>query len=88
MTLKDCRDRIDEINNQMLELLKERMAVSAEIARLKKEAGLPVLNAEREKAILDDIECKAGDEMAPYAVALFKELFAISKEYQRKIIGG
>ena len=36
------RDRIDEIDRQMVELFARRMEVAAEIARYKKEKGLPV----------------------------------------------
>ena len=42
MDINELREKIDVINNEMQRLFDERMRVSAEIARYKRENGLPV----------------------------------------------
>lgn len=51
--LKLLRERINEIDEQMVSLFKERMDTVSSVAEYKKEKGLPVLDSSREKAILD-----------------------------------
>lgn len=59
-TLDQIRARIDEIDSQLLPLFLERLECSRQVAQVKIAQGLPVLNVEREKQILDEVEKKAG----------------------------
>ena len=86
MSLRDYRARIDEVDEELLRLFRERMNISGEIARYKKEQGIPVQDAARESEKLAIIEEKAGDEMRPYAHALWSKLFEISRKYQESFI--
>ena len=79
MDLQDYRKQIDAIDNELLRLFKERMDIVRQIALYKKEHDLPVLNAEREKEILDAIDC-------PYAKELFSTLLELSCAYQGGIL--
>jgi chorismate mutase/prephenate dehydratase len=79
MDLQDYRKQIDAIDNDLLRLFKERMDIVRQIALYKKEHGLPVLNAEREREILDAIDC-------PYAQKLYRVLFELSREYQGSVL--
>lgn len=51
-TREELRDRIDEIDEMLLELLNERARLAVEIARLKRRDGVPVLDRERERAVV------------------------------------
>ena len=51
--LKDLRARIDELDDELLEILQRRAAVSIEIGRVKKRHALAVVDRPREKAVLD-----------------------------------
>jgi len=55
------------------------MDVVRQVALYKKQHGIPVLNAEREREILSAIDC-------PYAQKLYEVLLEISREYQEEII--
>jgi chorismate mutase len=46
------RNRIDELDEQILALLNERAQAAAEIGILKRQQGLPVLDSKREQDIL------------------------------------
>ncbi len=50
--LEDLRRKIDELDNQLLSLLAQRMEISEEIGRYKKEKGMPILQSARYGEIL------------------------------------
>ena len=52
MELSEVRTRIDAVDDQLLELFLERMALSEEVAAYKNEHHLPILNKSREREIL------------------------------------
>ena len=78
------RKEIDEVNTGIVELLKRRMEISAQIAAFKQENGLPVNDPEREQAILDKVSAQAGEELAEYAREVFETLFRVSRSYQER----
>ena len=60
--LQECRRKIDEIDNQMVELFEKRMKVCEEVAEYKIHTGKKVLDPEREHAKLEEIRKKAHGE--------------------------
>lgn len=86
MDLKDCRDRIDAIDEQLSALFKERMKAVAKVAEYKKANGLPVTDSAREKQILAERTADAG-ELEPYVRRYFKHIMKLSKEYQKEQSG-
>ena len=56
--LQECRRKIDEIDNQMVELFEKRMKVCEEVAEYKIRTGKKVLDPEREHAKLEEIRKK------------------------------
>ena len=83
MELSQYRQKIDAIDNALVELFCQRMAVSASIAAYKKAKNLPIYVPAREQEKLADIASKAGPEMAAYAQELYQLLFSLSKDYQQ-----
>lgn len=86
MELTELRARIDEIDSGIIELVQQRMDVAAEVAAYKKEKGLPVLDAGREEAKLEQIRSQCREEMKEYVPALYREMFRISRDYQEKLM--
>jgi chorismate mutase/prephenate dehydratase len=87
MDIKECRAKIDEINDLMLKLFIERMNISREVALYKAQNDLPILNQARENDILDQMSKKAGNEFEGYAREFFKTVMALSKDYQASVLG-
>lgn len=81
--LSDARKEIDEIDDKLVELFTKRMEVSGKIGNIKKQAGLPVFNGEREAAVKQGVVSKAVPEMQDYVARLYDEIFKLSKEYQK-----
>ena len=48
MDLQEIRGQLDEIDAQVVELLKKRLRLGEEVARYKMQVGKPVLDRERE----------------------------------------
>jgi chorismate mutase/prephenate dehydratase len=85
--LDECRDAIDTIDNQILELLNERMKVVHRVGEIKNSSGGAIYRPEREKAIIDRLEAKSKNEdgiLNKSAIeAIFLEIFAVSRNLER-----
>lgn len=87
MDLKECRNEIDKINNEMLTLFLKRMEISKSVAEYKAEHGLPILNHAREREILCEMTGKAGEELESYVKTFYSVLMDLSRSYQSTILG-
>jgi chorismate mutase/prephenate dehydratase len=85
MDLKEARDSIDRIDRELVDLFCRRMEVNADIARYKKENGLPLTDPERELQKLVAVTDQAGETFRGYTAALFNQLFDLSKAYQAQL---
>lgn len=84
MDLSELRNKIDDIDSELVRLFIARMNVAAQVADYKKENHLPVYVPARERAVLQDVAEKAGPEMANYTRVLYSMLFELSRSYQSK----
>ena len=80
--LEQLRGQIDQIDDKIIALFKERMQVSDEIAMFKKEHDMPTLAPGRERALLARVAEEAGEEFADYPESLFRTIMAASRSYQ------
>ncbi len=85
MDIRSLRAQIDGIDDQLVRLFSQRMAVSAQIAACKKEQNLPIYVPAREREKLLDVAQKAGPDMANYTRVLYSMLFELSRSYQSKL---
>ena len=84
--LLDLRNKLDNIDNKLLELINERMHIVHQVGALKAKSGGAIYRPEREKAIIDRLE-KINSEnnglLNRSAIeALFLEIFAISRNIE------
>ncbi len=84
--LGEIRAEIDKIDNQMIELFKQRMNCAKEVGNYKKANNIPVLNELRENEILNSIEQKGG-EYGPHARLLYSNIMELSRALQHNIVG-
>ncbi|MBQ1546275.1 MAG: chorismate mutase, partial [Clostridia bacterium] len=87
MELKNIRQEIDNIDEQIAELFKQRMDLSAAVAENKKQSHTPILNIAREEEVLSRVEKLSGD-YGSYARLLYGNIMALSRELQYGIING
>lgn len=86
MDLIELRKQIDEIDEQLIPLLLDRMEVAKGVAEYKVERGIPVLNEQREQEILDNVAKKCG-EQGEAIKTIFAATMDASRALQHKIIG-
>lgn len=84
--LLEIREQINNIDNQIIELWKERMALSLEVAKYKKENHIPILDSKREAELLNRIGDMAGDDLEVYSRVLYDTIMTVSKSYQHKYL--
>ena len=77
MDINDWRIRIDELNDELIALLNKRASFAAEIGKIKKQKGLPVLDASREQAVLNLVAEKAAEAGGPLSSESFKNIFRV-----------
>ncbi len=80
--LSALRAQIDAIDEQLVELLRARMAVCAQVADYKRDHGLPALDAARERVLLDKVAAQAGPELSDDTKAVFRSIMAGSRARQ------
>jgi len=86
MSLDELRNRIDEIDRQLLELLNERARVVVEIGKLKSRTGGQVYAPDREKQILEKItKANKGPLPDKCLVAIWRELMSGSFVLERPL---
>ena len=82
MSIEDWRIRIDELNGELIALLNKRATYATEIGKLKKELGLPVLDASREQAVLDRVGSMTNGPLSSDSI---KRIFQVIMEETRKV---
>ena len=86
--IKKLREQIDTIDSQILKLYEERMDVVRSIGEYKIANNLPVYDAAREDAKLDEVFASVKNKKyADGAAQLFITLMQASKEYQEDLFG-
>lgn len=75
MDIANWRTRIDELENVIIELLNKRAEYAVEIGKIKKECGMPVLDASREKEILERVASKAKAQNGPLSPEAMQRIF-------------
>jgi len=86
-TIRECRERIDSIDAELIRLLDERMRVAEEIAEIKKAEGLPVEDRIRELEKLERVTDGSAPDMAGYNKMLWSSIMELSKDHQRQSAG-
>ena len=86
MDITEIREQIDSVDDELVQLFKKRMALSAQIADYKKEHNLPIYVPARERKILQEVAEKAGPEMAAYVKRLYDTIFTLSRDYQNEVL--
>lgn len=86
--LDNARERINEIDLEMIKLFKERMNAVNDVVSYKLENNLPVLDSSREQDLIEKnlkaLDCK---ELKEYYLTFFDGVLKSSKDYQKKIKG-
>lgn len=56
MSIDDWRDKIDELDRRLVDLLNERASAAREIGLLKRDSKLPIYEPDREKQVIANVK--------------------------------
>lgn len=83
MTLQDLRDQIDALDDQLLQLLNQRMSFVRQVGELKRSTNSIIYRPERERQILDRMNAQNGGPLSESALeAIFLEIFAAARNME------
>ncbi len=83
--LEKQRAEIDAIDREIVALFERRMQVVVDVARIKKENGIAILDANREKEVITKVQSYLKDATLKEELAeAYETLMKVSKDYQKK----
>ncbi len=89
MNIEYWRTEIDELDRELLRLLNRRARLAMKVGALKRAAGLPCCDPERESAVLRDLQRANAGPLDGLAVTkLFRRIIRESREMEMKMLVG
>ena len=83
MDLDIIRQEIDQIDDQIVKLLEERMHLVEDVVAYKKASGKAILDTKREEVIFEKVRSRIGDKRYQETiVATFSDILKRSRDYQ------
>ena len=79
----ELRQQIDNLDEEIIQLLKKRMGISKEVGKLKEKLDIPVEDINRENEIIDRLIQQAGRNLSEeQLIRIFTAVFKSSKQIQ------
>lgn len=86
MDIEDWRQKIDEIDEELLKLLRKRSEYCTEIGKIKTQKGLPIHSPEREKNIMEKlIKANAGPLSNEGVHRIFERIIDESRKLEKDL---
>jgi chorismate mutase len=83
MDIADWRRKIDEIDQQLVELISRRAKAAHEIGKLKRSAGLPIYEPDRENAVFDHVRgLNRGPLPDPDLKRIYERIMDVMRQIQ------
>lgn len=87
MDIADWRKKIDELDQQLVELLSERARAAVEIGRLKRNTNLPIYEPDRERKVFENVSAMSrGPLPAREMVRIFERIMDVMRNIQKEEI--
>lgn len=87
MDLDNIRQEIDKIDDQIVQLLEERMHLVEGVVAYKKASGKSILDTKREEVIFEKVKSRVGNKKyEDTIVETFSDILKRSRDYQDKTI--
>ncbi len=83
MSIENCRNEIDEIETQLIEIISRRAQCALEIGGIKRTLNLPIFDAKREDEILERVASKNKGPLSDESMqSIFKELILQTRNFE------
>ena len=83
--INEKRADLDQVDRELVRLFERRIGIARQIGAIKQDAGLPVLDASRERDVLASRRALLNDpELGDALEEFFKQLMQSSRQAQKK----
>ncbi|HNX61359.1 MAG TPA: prephenate dehydratase domain-containing protein [Candidatus Limiplasma sp.] len=86
MDLQTLREQINQCDEELSKAFIRRMETALEIAKYKQQNGLPVLDPERERAVISKVTSGCDETMAINVKLLYNTIFDLSRTWQQRYL--
>ncbi len=87
MDIADWRKKIDEIDQQLVEMLNRRAQAAQEIGRLKRQAEMPIYEPDRERIVLAQVqEANRGPLQHRHLIQIYERIMDVMRNVQKEEI--
>jgi len=87
MDISDWRRQIDELDRKLVELLNQRAHAAHQIGRLKRDAGMPIYEPDREQAVFDNVRHVNQGPLPDHDLRnIYERIMDIMRQIQREEI--
>ena len=83
--IKDFREKIDRLDDQLIDIIVERLSLTLDIGEIKEEINLNITDNNREQEIINRMTQRLKGRLNPKEIEkIFNLIFQISKKIQKK----
>jgi chorismate mutase-like protein len=87
MDIPDWRNKIDELDRQLVDLLSQRAQAAHEIGKLKKTSSMPIYEPDRERLVFDNVRrANRGPLPERDLLRIYERILDIMRKIQREEI--
>ena|ERR1700733_9176155 len=87
MDIEGWREKIDELDRRLVELLSERARAAVAIGRLKRDTNLPVYEPDRERIVFTNVqEANRGPLTGRDLVRIYERIIDVMRNVQKEEI--
>ena len=87
MDIEDWRNRIDELDRKLVELLSERARAAVEIGRMKRNTSLPIYEPDRERIVFANVQgANPGPLPGRDLVRIYERIIDVMRNVQKEEI--
>ena len=87
MDISDWRKKIDELDRKLVDLLSQRAQAAHEIGKLKRDAGMPIYEPDRERAVFDNVrKINPGPLPDRDLLCIYERIMDIMRQIQQEEI--
>ena len=83
--IKDFREKIDRLDDQLIDIIVERLSLTLDIGEIKEAINLNITDNNREQEIINRMTQRLNGRLNPKEIEkIFNLIFQISKKLQKK----
>jgi len=87
MTLEDWRNKIDELDRKLVQLLSERARAAVAIGKLKRNTNLPIYEPDRERVVFTNVQnANPGPLQGKDLVRIYERIIDVMRNIQKEEI--